>query len=97
MSAVSSWTVLITTSTSCYLIRLVGYLVAARWFAGERLQHINSLIPGFILGALAVAQAPVIRPTSFSLTAWRGSPRPTPPCGPGRPSRPRSAIVYRWH
>jgi branched-subunit amino acid transport protein len=56
VSALTTWSVLIATSLLCYLIKLVGYLVPARWFARERLQRINALIPVVLLSALVVAQ-----------------------------------------
>lgn len=56
MSALTTWSVLIATSVLCYLIKLFGYLVPARWFAHERLQRINALIPVVLLSALVVTQ-----------------------------------------
>jgi hypothetical protein len=43
------------------VIKLVGYLVPARWLANDRLQRINSLIPVVLLSALVVAQALAVK------------------------------------
>ena len=61
VSAALTWSVLIATSVLCYLIKLIGYFVPARWFAGERLQRINALIPVVLLSALVVAQAVAVK------------------------------------
>ncbi len=61
MSAAVTWTVLLATSALCYSIKLVGYLVPARWLANERLQRINSLVPVVLLSALVVAQALAVK------------------------------------
>jgi branched-subunit amino acid transport protein len=61
MNTVMTWSVLIGTSVLCYAIKLVGYLVPARWLANERLQRINSLIPVVLLSALVVAQALAVK------------------------------------
>lgn len=61
VSAALTWSVLIATSVLCYLIKLVGYFVPARWFAGERFQRINALIPVVLLSALVVAQALAVK------------------------------------
>ena len=61
VNAALTWSVLIATSVLCYLIKLVGYFVPARWFADERLQRINALIPVVLLSALVVAQAVAVK------------------------------------
>ena len=61
VNAPTAWSVLIATSVVCYLIKLVGYVVPARWFAGERLQRINALVPVVLLSALVVAQALAVK------------------------------------
>ena len=61
VSAALTWSVLIATSGLCHLIKLVGYSMSARWFAGERLQRLNALIPVVLLSALGVAQALAVK------------------------------------
>lgn len=56
-----SWSILFGTSALCYLIKLAGYLVPARWLANDRLQRINSLIPVVLLSALVVSQALAVK------------------------------------
>jgi hypothetical protein len=56
-----TWSVLLGTSALCYAIKLVGYLVPARWLAHPRLQRINSLVPVVLLSALVVAQAVTLK------------------------------------
>ena len=56
-----TWIVVIATSALCYAIKVVGYFVPARWFAHQRLQRINSLIPVVLLSALVVAQALAVK------------------------------------
>jgi len=57
VSGVLTWSVLIGTSVLCYAIKVVGYVVPARWLSHPRLQRINTLIPAVLLSALVVAQA----------------------------------------
>lgn len=61
VNSLMTWSVLVGTSVLCYLIKLVGYLVPARWLANERLQRINSLVPVVLLSALVVAQSLAIK------------------------------------
>ncbi len=61
VSPVVTWSVLIGTSVLCYAIKLVGYLVPPRWFAPERFQRINSLVPVVLLSALVVAQGVAVK------------------------------------
>ena len=61
MSSVLAWTVVISTSALCYLIKLAGYVVPGQWLANERFQRINSLVPVVLLSGLVVAQALVIK------------------------------------
>jgi branched-subunit amino acid transport protein len=56
-----TWSVMLGTSALCYLIKLVGYLIPARWLANDRLQRINSLVPVVLLSALVVAQALAVK------------------------------------
>jgi branched-subunit amino acid transport protein len=57
----TAWSVLIGTSALCYVIKVVGYLLPARWFAHPRFQRINSLVPVVLLSALVVAQGVVVK------------------------------------
>ncbi len=61
MSSLLTWSVMLGTSVACYAIKLVGYLVPARWLANERLQRVNSLVPVVLLSALVVAQTLAVR------------------------------------
>ncbi len=61
VNSMTTWAVLIGTSALCYLIKLVGYLVPARWLANERLQRINSLVPVVLLSSLVVTQALAVK------------------------------------
>lgn len=61
MNSLVTWSVLLGTSVLCYLIKLVGYLVPARWLANDRLQRINSLVPVVLLSALVVSQALAVK------------------------------------
>ena len=61
MNSLMSWSILLATSALCYSIKLVGYLVPARWLANDRLQRINSLIPVVLLSALVVSQALAVK------------------------------------
>ncbi|MDH2902827.1 MAG: AzlD domain-containing protein [Actinomycetota bacterium] len=61
MNTVLTWSVLLATSAACYLIKLVGYLVPARWLANARFQRINTLIPVVLLSALVVTQAVAVK------------------------------------
>jgi len=61
VNSLLTWSVLVGTSALCYSIKLLGYLVPARWFAHDRLQRINSLIPVVLLSALVVAQALAVK------------------------------------
>lgn len=61
MNSLMTWSVLLGTSALCYSIKLVGYLIPARWLANNRLQRINSLVPVVLLSALVVAQALTVK------------------------------------
>jgi len=104
VSATLTWTVMMATSALCYLIKLVGYLVPARWFARDRLQRINSLIPVVLLSALVVAQALAVKThvvldhrmagVAAALAAlFAKAPFPVVVLS----AAITSAIVYRWH
>jgi len=104
VSAALTWSVLIATSVLCYLIKLVGYFVPARWFAGERLQRINALIPVVLLSALVVAQALAVKThiildhrmagIATALAAlFAKAPFPVVVLAAAL----TSAVVYRWH
>ena len=61
MSTVGSWIVLGATSTLCFAIKLLGYLIPERWLAHPRLQRINALVPLVLLSALVVAEGLVTK------------------------------------
>ncbi len=104
VSAALTWSVLIATSVLCYLIKLVGYFVPARWFAGERLQRINTLIPVVLLSALVVAQALAVKThivldhrmagiAAALASLFAKAPFPVVVLAAAL----TSAVVYRWH
>jgi hypothetical protein len=51
------WTAVLVASLGCFLLKLAGWSVPARWLAHERLQRAAVLLPVPLLAALVVVQA----------------------------------------
>jgi Branched-chain amino acid transport protein (AzlD) len=51
-----SWTVLLVASASCYLLKLAGLSVPARWLADQRVQRLATALPIALLAALIALQ-----------------------------------------
>lgn len=51
------WSAVLAASLGCYLLKLAGWSVPARWLDGERLQRAAVLLPVPLLAALVVVQA----------------------------------------
>ena len=51
------WTAVLVASLGCFLLKLAGWSVPARWLARERLQRAAVLLPVPLLAALVVVQA----------------------------------------
>ncbi len=47
-----SWPVVLVASASCYLLKLVGLSVPARWLADQRIQRLAMALPVALLAAL---------------------------------------------
>lgn len=51
------WTAVLVASLGCFLLKLAGWSVPARWLEQERLQRAAVLLPVPLLAALVVVQA----------------------------------------
>lgn len=51
------WTAVLAGSLGCFLLKLLGWSVPARWLERERLQRAARLLPLALLAALVVVQA----------------------------------------
>ena len=51
------WTAVLLGSLGCFLLKLLGWSVPARWLEHERLQRAAVLLPVALLSALVVVQA----------------------------------------
>jgi len=51
------WTAVLAASLGCFLLKLAGWSVPARWLERERLQRAAVLLPVPLLAALVVVQA----------------------------------------
>ncbi|HEX4428756.1 MAG TPA: AzlD domain-containing protein [Frankiaceae bacterium] len=52
-----SWTVVLIASASCYVLKLAGLSVPARWLADQRLQRLATALPVALLAALIALQS----------------------------------------
>jgi Branched-chain amino acid transport protein (AzlD) len=51
-----TWAAILATAGGCYLLKLAGLSVPARWLEGERVQRVAALLPIALLAALAAVQ-----------------------------------------
>lgn len=51
------WSAVLVASLGCFLLKLAGWSLPARWLAGERLQRTAVLLPVALLAALVGVQA----------------------------------------
>ena len=51
-----SWTVVLVGAASCYLLKLAGLSVPARWLANQRVQRLATALPVALLAALIALQ-----------------------------------------
>lgn len=51
-----SWTVVLIASASCYVLKLAGLSVPARWLADQRVQRLATALPVALLAALIALQ-----------------------------------------
>jgi uncharacterized membrane protein len=52
-----TWVAVLASSIGCYLLKLAGFVVPARWVAGERRARVADLVPIALLAALVGIQA----------------------------------------
>ena len=52
----TTWMSVLVASALAYLLKLVGYVVPARWVEGPRTSRITTLLPVALLAALVVTQ-----------------------------------------
>jgi hypothetical protein len=50
------WVVVVGTSLVCFLTKVAGYVIPAKWLRHERVQRINALMPIVLLSALVAVQ-----------------------------------------
>jgi branched-subunit amino acid transport protein len=54
---VTLWGLVLATSLGCYLLKLAGYFVPARWLDGPGVRRLVELVPVALLAALVVVEA----------------------------------------
>lgn len=55
----SMWVAVLLACAACYLLKLAGYLVPARWVEGPRTARVTTLLPVALLAALLTVQTVV--------------------------------------
>ena len=53
----TTWTTVLVASALAFVLKLLGYVVPARWLAGERTTRVTSALPIALLAALVGVQA----------------------------------------